>query len=136
MVLGGPWQVNFVLFFNVMQLVIVVYAILVLVFRVTNLLKVDLWKLENITAMVLGSLEFAATTACAVNVPNSTVTDTNPIAKAIFSVINTHVNIAAVGINVTAMTSMVVSSFQVNVIHTVHCQSHYYSSFVSRYLVI
>ncbi|GLV41468.1 hypothetical protein CBL_06698 [Carabus blaptoides fortunei] len=120
MVLAAPWQMTIALFFNIIQLVVLVYATVVLLLRVTNVLKINLWKIENVTSMVLGSLEFAATSVWAVNITNNTHTTTNPIAKAVFNLINTHVNTAGASINVTAMTSMVVFGYFTGIICILH----------------
>lgn len=68
-VLGLSWQIEAMAFFNIMQLIILIYGIAVLVIRLTNMLNVNWWKLDTIMSVMLGCLEFAATTLWATVVP-------------------------------------------------------------------
>lgn len=61
MILGLSWQIEAMAYFNVMQLIILIYGLAVLVIRLANILNVNWWKLDTIMSVMLACLEFAAT---------------------------------------------------------------------------
>ncbi|GLV41467.1 hypothetical protein CBL_06697 [Carabus blaptoides fortunei] len=67
MIIGFPWQIGIVAFFNIMQLVILIYAVVAVIMRVALRIQVgNWWKYDCIITIVLACLEFAATTTWAV----------------------------------------------------------------------
>ncbi|GLV41466.1 hypothetical protein CBL_06696 [Carabus blaptoides fortunei] len=67
-VLGLPWQLEAVAYFNIMQLIILIYALAVLILRITNMLNINWSKLDCIMSMTLACLEFSATSLWAASV--------------------------------------------------------------------
>lgn len=61
MIVGFSWQSKAVAFFNIMQLVIMLYAVVTIILHVTKMLDASWWKIDCIISTVLACIEFAAT---------------------------------------------------------------------------